>query len=39
MVQSLNGAINKEILSKNGLNIFTIILNGIFKILSLKKNT
>ena len=37
MVQSLYGTINKSILSTNGLNIFTIILNNIFQISSLKK--
>ena len=36
MVQSLYNTINKQILSTNGLNIFTIILNYIFKILFLK---
>ena len=37
MVQSLYGTINKYILSTNGINIFTIILNNIFKTSSLKK--
>ena len=36
MVQSLYDTINKQILDTNGLNIFAIILNNIFKILSFK---
>ena len=38
MVQSLYGIINKYILSTNGINIFIIILNNIFKISLLKKD-
>ena len=36
MAQSLYDTINKQILGTNGLNIFAIILNNIFKILSFK---
>ena len=38
MIQSLYDTINKEILNTNGLNIFTIILDNILKILLLKTN-